>query len=65
MTTSTTPASIPRSTYQPATLGLVAARFAVTSGVLGLFANTLFVAFWLITYPYWFDLTLGLAGSRE
>lgn len=60
MIASTTPASTP-----PATLGPVPARFALASGVLGLIANTLFVAFWLITYPSWFDLTWGWLGPAS
>lgn len=73
--TTTTPGSVPppstphSSTPPPSTpsgtLGVVAARFALASGVLGLVANTLFVAFWLITYPYWFDLTWGWLGSAS
>ena len=47
------------------TLGPVPARFALASGVLGLVANTLFVAFWLITYPYFFDLTWGWLGPAS
>jgi hypothetical protein len=60
MTTPTT--SAPR---QPATLGPVSARFALASGFLGVVANGLFVAFWLITYPYWFDLTWGWLGPAS
>lgn len=48
-----------------ATLGSVPARFALAAGVLGLIANSLFVAFWLITYPYWFDLTWGWLGPAS
>ena len=66
MTTSTTPTSpTDRESAPPATLGLAPARFALTSGVLGLLANALFVVFWLITYPYWFDLTWGWLGPAS
>ena len=60
MTTSTTSVRT-----RPVTLGPVPARFALASGVLGLVANTLFVAFWLITYPYFSDPTWGWLGPAS
>ncbi len=65
MTASTPPAPTSPAPTPPATLGPVPARFALVSGVLGLVANTMFVAFWLITQPYYFDSDLGVAGTRE
>ena len=60
MTTSTT-----STRNRPVTLGRVPARFALASGVLGLVASALFVAYWLITYPYFFDLTWGWLGPAS
>ncbi|HEY5979048.1 MAG TPA: hypothetical protein VIT41_05370 [Microlunatus sp.] len=65
MTTSTTPRPPSTASIPTTSLGPVQARFALASGVLGLVANTLFVAFWLITYPYWFDLTWGWLGPAS
>jgi len=65
MIASTPPASTSPAATPPATLGPVPARFALVSGVLGLVANTMFVAFWLITQPYYFDLTWGWLGPAS
>ena len=65
MTASTPPAWTPPAATPSATLGPVPARFALVSGVLGLVANTMFVAFWLITQPYYFDLTWGWLGPAS
>jgi hypothetical protein len=46
----------------PGPLDPVTRRAALTAGVLGLVANTAFVAFWSLTQPYFSDPTWGWLG---